>query len=1846
MPLNLVKPNEPGSNAIRKLMENDDTCYGRADRGIYNKYELDHLYDVLGRTRRYTRELALGHTLSSYTNWTHIQTQDGMSIWRYPLTNYVHDDNNELYNDDVKLVYLASATSVATPKSFDRVFMSNSARTAPVFIDNTTEAGTASGTPFNLLSGLVTQEVVSAVTYIGASNLAYTNILDGTLTVYSSGYSTTYTEDTDYTMDYTVGTITVLSTGNIASGTNITVNYTVGNTVYLGVSAAKFGSINIDLATTGVGNRLQFAYSSGANWQTFVPTDNTNNLATDGNINWDADSLVGWTKSTVNAVSGIYWIRIKPINTGIVTPTAKRLIVGDAAITTLLAMSQSDFDANQYTWGHYAGNLYVAIPNAGDPQNEGVTYITNGSSTDAKKNYFVYNNTYLINYVNNDAEAKAVTMVTDVTLSGGTYKQVVNDLVYYAMPSSGCQLKFQIVTTNNLSSVQLYANVATGVAASGMVCRFVMDYTTLVDGSTNIPITASVSGTYTVPTAGQNAFITLSGINISNANLNSGITTVCCNLHRETCTNNLSGILYLRNLLYDTLAIAGNGGSAGGTGGGGEANTASNVGGGAGELFKQKTGVDLEFKTLTSGTGITITNNASTVSISTTAEANTVKNSGTGAGKVYKSKSGSVLNFKSIASGNGITLVNGSSTITINRTNELVSGISSIYISGIPTFNLESVSGKGVYFQVTRTDIADTHILQLDYNGLSSDHQLKLTGTSGTLVETTTFNASGLNTKQLKISNTSGAFVAIKTQASTASYTLNMPKTAGSSGTTLINNGAGTFTWGTGGEIATANNVGSGTGTVFKTKSGTIFTFKRIASGTGITLVNGTNDIIINATAPTSGYAMLAVANTFIASQKAPVFNATTTLKLSGTSINTAGKLSNVVYKNQNNTITGSQTLNTITVNSTIIANKKIRFATNPTTGTLLEGDVFWDYNNNCLAYQTQFASSVNQIGQEVVVSVCNITGVTLNNGTVVYISGASTVHGHPTVSPARADAYDKSRVIGVLTTTIPNNSCGLATFFGNVNNLNTTAFTEGATLYLSPTVSGTYTASAPTGGNFIVIVGTVTIKSAAQGRILVAPKANDFTTESLQMVGWSTNALATLTWTDTSPDRTLTLAPAAGLSSFHFYQNGVKYTKTTDSKQLPNEEGLFFVYYNLGTLTYTKNPSLAQQLSIIKNNPLVGYVYWNATAGAEEYIGYELHDMQFNSTIHVYNHFAYGARYITGLALASMVVDGNGSLNSHARFGVGAGAIVDEDLYFPTDTITSISGLRIHYLSGTSTTPTLRVATKSSFSILTNASGIPYYNKLSGTTWRLSAVTNNTFMLYHVFADNHNTKSKRVLTFMGQAQYATKALAEAAAKTEINAIQIAGIVPQEMKSLATIILEVKTAYTNAVNARIVSTDTGANYVDWRAVNTTGGGGGSTSNITSFSDDQFQVFDGSDATKVVKLQVSTVSAGVTRVLSVPTSDGTIALTSNLTQFITSGKSAGTGVGVFYKKSGTELQFKTLKSGTNVTFTQASNMITINATGGGGASGAALLAAANNFTLSQTAPTWNATSLIKLSGTSINTAGKLSNVVYKNQNNTFTGASQTAVTLNATTALKQSGNAVVITATNSGVGAGKIYKGKVGNNLAFKSILSGTNITIVNGASAITINATGGGGASGAALLTAANNFTASQTATVFNAKTTLKLSGTSINTAGKLSNVVYKNQNNVFTGSQTLVNMNATTAIKLSGVSLVSKFMLTNFVWSSQTANYTLVAGNAGNGVKMTNASARTITIPASATVGFAIGTQIMLLQYGAGQLSVSGLAGVTLRSISSRTKLNGQYTMASLCKIASNEWILAGDII
>lgn len=91
--------------------------------------------------------------------------------------------------------------------------------------------------------------------------------------------------------------------------------------------------------------------------------------------------------------------------------------------------------------------------------------------------------------------------------------------------------------------------------------------------------------------------------------------------------------------------------------------------------------------------------------------------------------------------------------------------------------------------------------------------------------------------------------------------------------------------------------------------------------------------------------------------------------------------------------------------------------------------------------------------------------------------------------------------------------------------------------------------------------------------------------------------------------------------------------------------------------------------------------------------------------------------------------------------------------------------------------------------------------------------------------------------------------------------------------------------------------------------------------------------------------------------------------------------------------------------------------------------------------------------------------------------------------------------------------------------------------------------------------------------------------------------------------------------------------------------SYTLVLTDAGKMVTMANASAITLTVPPNASVAFPVNTRIDLLQYGAGQVTVTAGSGVTIYSKASALKLSAQYAGATLWKKAINTWVLVGDI-
>jgi len=90
---------------------------------------------------------------------------------------------------------------------------------------------------------------------------------------------------------------------------------------------------------------------------------------------------------------------------------------------------------------------------------------------------------------------------------------------------------------------------------------------------------------------------------------------------------------------------------------------------------------------------------------------------------------------------------------------------------------------------------------------------------------------------------------------------------------------------------------------------------------------------------------------------------------------------------------------------------------------------------------------------------------------------------------------------------------------------------------------------------------------------------------------------------------------------------------------------------------------------------------------------------------------------------------------------------------------------------------------------------------------------------------------------------------------------------------------------------------------------------------------------------------------------------------------------------------------------------------------------------------------------------------------------------------------------------------------------------------------------------------------------------------------------------------------------------------------------YTLLLGDADKLVEMNNAAANTLTVPPNSSVAFSTGTQIIVVQKGAGTTTIAAGSGVTLLSKDSALGIGGQYGAATCIKIATDTWYVIGDL-
>ena len=82
-----------------------------------------------------------------------------------------------------------------------------------------------------------------------------------------------------------------------------------------------------------------------------------------------------------------------------------------------------------------------------------------------------------------------------------------------------------------------------------------------------------------------------------------------------------------------------------------------------------------------------------------------------------------------------------------------------------------------------------------------------------------------------------------------------------------------------------------------------------------------------------------------------------------------------------------------------------------------------------------------------------------------------------------------------------------------------------------------------------------------------------------------------------------------------------------------------------------------------------------------------------------------------------------------------------------------------------------------------------------------------------------------------------------------------------------------------------------------------------------------------------------------------------------------------------------------------------------------------------------------------------------------------------------------------------------------------------------------------------------------------------------------------------------------------------------------------------GKLISFTSGTAVAFTIPANATVAFAVGDQINIYQAGTATVTITPAATVTVRSSGAKLKTNDQFSVATCIKIDTNEWIALGNL-
>ena len=159
-----------------------------------------------------------------------------------------------------------------------------------------------------------------------------------------------------------------------------------------------------------------------------------------------------------------------------------------------------------------------------------------------------------------------------------------------------------------------------------------------------------------------------------------------------------------------------------------------------------------------------------------------------------------------------------------------------------------------------------------------------------------------------------------------------------------------------------------------------------------------------------------------------------------------------------------------------------------PAAGTVrLSGSTLHGFTR--LTYQNESVTPV-VVPRDLVQVVYNNTASTITVGQVLYVNAF--VHNVPNVGLAKADSLTTMGALFIAVDSITAGTYGQAMRIGLITGIDTSAWTSGDELYLSPTVAGAMTNVRPSGTNvYVRAVGVVTFSDASAGvvDVTIAPQ-------------------------------------------------------------------------------------------------------------------------------------------------------------------------------------------------------------------------------------------------------------------------------------------------------------------------------------------------------------------------------------------------------------------------------------------------------------------------------------------------------------------------------------------------------------------------------------------------------------------------------------------------------------------------------------------------------------------------------------------------------------------------------------